>query len=170
MPSAQCHLALSAACGFLRQSNKRTLSSGMRFKVAIFQPDRILFTASSQEGTRNRKGGGTHNLIGRIALLLFIWRCAEVQARGCRRDDNACPSPVLHPSAEIAHNNACSTCSQGVLPRGVKLEVLWHFKQQCVQLVCEKMRIACPQDKTHSHTKQIGFELQLGNRNFVAQV
>ena len=46
------------------------------------------------------KKGGTHNSIGRIALLLFIRRCSKVQARGCRRDDKACPSPDLHPSAE----------------------------------------------------------------------
>ena len=69
----------------------------------------------------------------------------------------------LHPHAEPAQiNNACSTCSQGVLPRGVKQN--WRHSgttRSNACNLCAKMRKASSKDKTNgwsgnvvSHTKQ----------------
>ena len=59
------------------------------------------------------------------SLFLFIRRCLEVKARGCRGKDSACPFPVSAPpcgafSNAPAVNRACSTKRQVYHLCGVK--------------------------------------------------
>ena len=77
----------------------------------------------------------------RFALFL-VKSCLEVQARGCRRKDKACPFPVPAPPCGACSNapqvnNACSTFHRVCYPWGVKFErvTLKCNKMQRVQLV-----------------------------------
>ena len=62
------------------------------FGSAVCLPHcRLLESCSLLQAKRGpviKRGEELTTRVDRIALLLFIWRCSEVQARGCRRDDN----------------------------------------------------------------------------------